>query len=881
MRGLWPFVARASELDRVRAASLRGSGLVVAGPAGVGKTRLVTEALKEITGLPVVHVCGTSAGTAIPLGAFAHMLPARLPVGGRGNLLRWAADAVAPDGMLLHVDDAHLLDATSAALVHHLVVHGRARLLATVRSGEPSPDPIMALWKNDLMSRLELAPLSSQETRLLLSRALGGQPALWTTQRLHTAAQGNVLFLRELVLTGQEQGRLRRSSQGVWQWQGELLVSSRLRELIETRLGDVDDAEREVLELVALGEPLDADILTRLVPSSSVDRAEARQLITTDGERDRLVVRLAHPLYGEAVRGAMGPFRTRSLLRRLAEAAQATGMRRRGDLVRVAVWQLDGEGAADPALLMEACLASWAAWDLDLAIRLGRAALDAGGGAAVAGVLGPMLFFTGQAAEAEAVLSRAEGLITAEHELVMHRIARAWNLIWGLGREAEAFRVLADATAATAVPALLQDILSFSAAFHVYAGRLREAEHDLDRARELGVPEVRLTAMLSAVSSWILLMRGRVREALALMTGTLSDVDAWRDQAPFVEHFLADGICMAHLFTGALDSAEAAAAERLALEGEFGSAPLARATSSAILGAVHRLRGQVQDARRWGADSVECWDVIPLVTTAPCRGELAHAAALTGDLEAARKAFPGDEESAPLLSFMAVGFPLLLARTWMTALAGDVQGAVECALAAADDAERHGLRVWQMFALHDVVRLGAARRVADRLAGLVELVDGELVVLCARHAAARTGKALDEVSADFERFGVILYAAEAAAQASLAHIAEGRERNARASAGRAHDLATRCQGAHTPALAQLSAPRLTASEWEIAQLAAGGLTNRQIAGQRFISIRTVSSHLNRVYHKLGVSDRAGLARRLKALGSDPPDPPPSAGPDAP
>ncbi|GII61015.1 LuxR family transcriptional regulator [Sphaerisporangium krabiense] len=835
---------------------------MVAGPAGVGKTRLVTEALDGIAGRPVVQVFGTNAGAAIPLGAYAHMLPARFPVGGWGNLLRWAADAVAPSPTLLHVDDAHLLDATSAALVHHLVVHGRATAVVTVRSGEPSPDSIMALWKNDLIPRLELAPLSAEETRLLLSRALGGQVALWTARRLHAAALGNILFLRELVLAGQEQGCLRRSPQGVWQWQGELRVSSRLRELIEARLGGVGDAEREVLEFVALGEPLDADILSGLVPRPAVDRAEAGQFITTGWQEDRLVARLAHPLYGDAVRSAMGPFRTRSLVRRLAQAVQAAGMRRRGDLVRVAVWQLDGERAADPALLIQACQAAWAAWDLDLAIRLGRAALDAGGGATVAATLGSLLLFTGQGREAEAVLVRTRELIASDEELVAHHVVRAWNLIFGLGREAEAFQVLAVAEGATTVPALLQHILSMRAGFHMYAGRLREAEQDLDRARELGELETWLTGMMNALSAWILVLRGRLGEGLALAAGTLSGSETWREKTPFVEHVLEDAICLAHLFAGSLDAAEAVATERLALDGPR---PGPRATSSGVLGMVHRLRGQVQDALRWCGDSAECWDSIPLVTTAPCRGEFAIVAALAGDLEAARRVFPGDEESAPLLSFTGVGFLLPLARTWMTALAGDTQGAIARALAAADDAERHGLHSWQVFALHDVVRLGAATRVAGRLAGLADLVEGELVVLCARHAAARTGKALEEVSADFERLGMILYAAEAAAQASLAHAAEGRERHARALAGRAYDLASRCQGAHTPALAHLSAPRLTASEWEIARLAAAGLTNRQIAGRRVISIRTVSSHLNRVYHKLGVSDRTGLARRLNTL----------------
>jgi DNA-binding CsgD family transcriptional regulator/tetratricopeptide (TPR) repeat protein len=53
--------------------------------------------------------------------------------------------------------------------------------------------------------------------------------------------------------------------------------------------------------------------------------------------------------------------------------------------------------------------------------------------------------------------------------------------------------------------------------------------------------------------------------------------------------------------------------------------------------------------------------------------------------------------------------------------------------------------------------------------------------------------------------------------------------------------------------------RLTAREREIAELAAGGLTSAEIGRRLFLSTRTVDSHLGRVYAKLGVANRTGLA----------------------
>jgi len=54
---------------------------------------------------------------------------------------------------------------------------------------------------------------------------------------------------------------------------------------------------------------------------------------------------------------------------------------------------------------------------------------------------------------------------------------------------------------------------------------------------------------------------------------------------------------------------------------------------------------------------------------------------------------------------------------------------------------------------------------------------------------------------------------------------------------------------------------LTASERQVAELVASGLTNREVAGQLFTSVRTVEGHLAAVYRKLGVRSRTELAKR--------------------
>jgi DNA-binding CsgD family transcriptional regulator len=65
-----------------------------------------------------------------------------------------------------------------------------------------------------------------------------------------------------------------------------------------------------------------------------------------------------------------------------------------------------------------------------------------------------------------------------------------------------------------------------------------------------------------------------------------------------------------------------------------------------------------------------------------------------------------------------------------------------------------------------------------------------------------------------------------------------------------------------------TAAALTSQELEVAQLAATGMTNREIAERLFVSPRTVSAHLYRIFPKLGITTRAALRDALNAVSSD-------------
>ncbi len=93
--------------------------------------------------------------------------------------------------------------------------------------------------------------------------------------------------------------------------------------------------------------------------------------------------------------------KVRRLSSTLAEALQATGARRRDDIVRVAGWRLAAGERGDPELFAQAAASARQMFNMELAARLARAALESGGGVRAGLALGEAEFYSGRPEEAE------------------------------------------------------------------------------------------------------------------------------------------------------------------------------------------------------------------------------------------------------------------------------------------------------------------------------------------------------------------------------------------------------------------------------------------------------------------------------------------------
>ncbi|MCW2689980.1 MAG: hypothetical protein JWR37_4870 [Mycobacterium sp.] len=156
--------------EQLEAAVRDRAGAVLIGPAGVGKTSLLQRAVQKLGQhyRRVGWVTGTQSASAVPFAAFSHLFDVP-DTGKTAVVLREAREALGstgPPGLLLAVDDAHLLDELSATLLYQLAVSGAARLIVTVAPGGPVPGAVSALWRDDLLSRIDIEPPGHEEGRL-------------------------------------------------------------------------------------------------------------------------------------------------------------------------------------------------------------------------------------------------------------------------------------------------------------------------------------------------------------------------------------------------------------------------------------------------------------------------------------------------------------------------------------------------------------------------------------------------------------------------------------------------------------------------------------------------------------------------------------------
>ena len=878
----WPLVGRDAELDSLRHLLLsdRGPrGVAVFGDAGVGKTRLVTEAIDGLRadGVAVEWVRATEAARAIPLGSFAHLLTAGDEVHQREDLLHFALarlhERAGDRRFLLAVDDAHLLDEVSVALLHLAVTQSDIRVLVSIRMGQSDPPPgLVALWKDELLARLDVLPLDRDATESLVLAVLGAGVPTSVVDRIWQLSRGNALFVRELVTAAVE----RRDRGG----RGRVVLAegtqARLRELVDERLRLLDPGARAALEIVAVGEQVPLDAAERLAGAGELEDLERRGLVEVTGD-EGAVIQVAHPVYGEVLSQALPRTRRRALLRDLVGAVEALNASEAPvDPLRLATWRLESGVTGDPEDLLALAREAMGRLDHHLAERLARAA----GGAerADAGlVVGEALSGQGRIEEAQTVLA---GLRPSEPaEVARIAIARANELFLHLDRSNDAFDVLRAAdTDLAGQPAWQAECRSVLAQTFMFSLRLNEAGEMADEL--LASPDTgetaRVRAATVAVTAWS--AQGRIDEALGLLSDDLhASARRHRRDVPYGDLQLRMARFQTLYWGGRVREADDCTAANLGLDVSF-PPPSLRGILAGFRGGALMLRGRADEALAELQRAARALEETDWFGQRPLAEAMrARAAVFAGELTVADEALRAADEAylADTLRGARTRPYIELSRMWLLAARGQVAEASDrCLMLAA--AMEHVAKPVAVEVLHAAVRLG---RATDAVAGMERLdavVDGPFVGLALRHARALVNDDADELAAvgrDFVDLGADLLAAEAYRSAANAYRRDGRGASASASARRVDELLAACGSPRSPAL-ELVVPAgedLTDREREVALLAAAGRTSPEIAEALFLSVRTVDTHLHRVYRKLSIEGRHQLAEAFGTVAAAAPD----------
>ncbi len=916
-----PIVGREQELGVIRRfltdAGERSHALHLHGEAGIGKSTLWHAAVDEARALGhrVVVTRPTQAEARLPFAGLIDLVgglivehEAELPAPQRAALnvalqraspgeanpeplaialavLAVLRDAAERQPLLVAIDDVPWLDASTAATLEFVLRRLDTEpigLLVAERTapGSAADRRIVSALGDERVTELRVAPLTLTDTDRLLAAALDLALPPSRLKALHRMSGGNPFYAVEIGRALLRQGDTRTD--------GTLPVPETLSELLRDRLDALSVAASDVVELASalsrptitlLGELLDSETI-----EAGIAEASEAHVVTTDGD----AVRFTHPLFAAELYAHLGDGRRRAIHRRLAAVVSEPEEQARHAALAAdapdetvaaqlesAAERAHARGAPDAAaaLLEQSLELTPGEGDgrrrREVAARyhmragnptLARQRLEEALAAAPAGParaeillrLAKVRLLTDDWTIGERLLDQALGEAGDDARLqirirlelggVSHITGRRWTA--GAGHVREAMR-LAEALGD---PEMIARAIGPAATWQYQTGgaptanleqRAAELEPWTGHLRSMDHPTFDVAALRSR--------EGDIAGSRTLQEALLERADRTGDYTS-IPYLLAN-ISRADLAEGKTDAAE----ERLER-----AERLARATGQATaLGHVLVYRtmllgrtGRVDEAWEAGRSCLALVGETGWRAGEPMiRRELAL-------LELSRRA---PDRALEVLEPIGVE-PGTRGRPWV-AWRGPVHAEALIGLGRLDEA-RTILEGWTRLA--PMRRSSSRMRYVARALALLESADGNPEASTKHLAAAqtafegagsrwgeaRTALMAGEIHRRARRRALARAALEAAerefaALGSVLWAAQAREQLERLAAGR-----DEVRG-------------LTPTQSEVAELAADGLTNRQIGDRLFMSIHTVEAHLSAVYRTLGISGRRDLAAALR------------------
>lgn len=897
-----PLIGRVDELAKLtelldQTAAGRGGVVTLSGDAGIGKSRISRELLALARGRGFLALSGTACpyqgGLSYapilealrPLVAVDDPTRARLVEGldDLGRLFsglplpppspagdpslertrlfeavsRLVQRVAATRPVLLLVDDAHWADPSSLDLLLYLsrgLAGFRCLIVLAYRKGELGEGlraVLAALRRTEGLLELPVRPLDPGGVAALSASLLGGAPPTPLLDLLGARAQGIPLFVSALVSSLVDSGHLFRSG-GAWVLgpaAGEDIPTD-VAELMFERLDRLAPADRALVEAVSVcGDAATPDILEAVSGDADLPTRLsgllAAGLITEDAvigaNRAALVYRTSHPLLAEAAYSRLAELTRR---RRHALVAGALDRGATRDLSRLAHHVGLAGAELEPRYALEVLAA---AVELAVERRAGAEGIEH--------------------AEAALALARATG----RDDLVPVLLDRLATAATHAGRSATAIDAIRALVATPgAAPAATAVRLQLLAMTEWDSGAFTDAFAHLDQAAGLADPENALDERLAVLQARLVLQNRAQRydrvaadlaevEAIAARTGHPHAVALAYIAGVDLATASGSGTAPEEGFPAALEAARA-----------HGDPPLiARLYRPLMVAALNR--GDHREAARRAEESLGFASTMPVLEVMP-RYVHGFAAFQAGDWEGAMAAADAALGLAHRIGTHRGVAAALGLRALVAVHRGELAQA-EAGVTEARTAFGHQDRDISGFVDTVDALLALARGEAARAVELAVPAAGMLVLTRQVAAAAQL--------ATGDRAGALRAAVE---------IDDGSSPYRRAVAlrlrglsggdghpGSAEQLAEAAAGFEAlampfdAAVCRLDwAEEVAATDPERAAAAAersvaDGLTNAAVAERLFISPRTVTSHLDRIYRRLEIGSRAELTRWVRQL----------------
>jgi class 3 adenylate cyclase/DNA-binding CsgD family transcriptional regulator len=936
--------AELAALDALVAAVPAGGRLLaIEGPAGIGKTRLLSEARgrAQASGMRVLAARGSELESEFSYGVVRQLfepLLASAPREERNELLAGAAELASPifdpaqlaaepdresslamlHGLfwltanlaarrpaLLTVDDLHWCDSPSLRWLAYLLprLEGLSLLVvAGLRPAEPGADLALLrqITTDPLATILRPGALSEEATGQLVRDTFSADAEPAFSAAFHEASGGNPLLARELASAVAAEGL---APTAVNARHLHELGGHAVSRAVSLRLSRLSAEARRLSEAAALlGDDADPGHVAALAGLDDAAAADAAaDLGRTEILHRRVPLAFVHPVVRAAIYAELPAVEKNRGHARAARLLAESG----AEPERVAAQLLLTTSAADAwvvRMLREAARYAVVRGAADGAVAYLRRALEERSAEETAAVLYELGTAEARVAAPEALERLAAARAETSDTRARARIALDLGAaLFAAGRAPEAVQALQSAIEELAggepqlamqLDNLLIGIARFEPELYPLAAerlkRLRAVAPHLGRGDEVALANLASDAARAGTAR---------AEAVELAERALADGTLMREHFdPAFLYAVQVLECADQLETAFRHCSEAMdVARKRGLVTQFCFASCARSL-------VAFRRGSLVDAI---ADAELCLGVIDShrleVARLDAIGFVVYALVERGEVARARQllqsdaAPAGELESTTPLPPRAGPLSLAGARARVRLAEGDHHGALDDLLALGALSEKLEVRnpaivAWRSQAALVLLGLGrsdeARRYATEELAlarqwGAPRALGKSLIAAGLAEGGEDGLMLLREAVAMLEPSQARLEHARALVELGSALRRANRRSDAREPLRRGRELATLCGAepladrAETELLATGARPRrialsgaesLTPSERRVAQMAAEGNTNREIAQALFVTTKTVEVHLSSAYRKLDISSRSQLPRALAEPG---------------